>query len=1028
MSPLLALFVLLQQHPISASHYSTPPSGDTTGYWQQRVHYRIVARLDEGRGTLRANALLTYVNNSPDTLREMYVHQHLNAFRPGSRWSQADEREGRVRFQDLADPDFAYERFTAPPTIDNVPVAPEYPGGSDSTVVRFALRRPLPPGDSVFMTFAWEARPSTLPRRQGRRGRSFDFAQWYPRVAVYDRGGWEPNPLVPAGEFYGEFGAYDVTLVVPSDQVIGATGVPIAGDPGWDGARRFGSVRRASNAYGRIGDRAEPEVPEGYKLVRFYADRVHHFAWSASPDYRYEGGVYVRAPRGASTGAVRFPTWDTVAVHVLYRPGDESTWGEGIALQRTVTALRWLERVYGPYGYPQITNLHRIEGGGTEFPMMMMNGSPSQGLILHEGGHIFTHGILANNEWRSGWMDEGLSSYQSAWFNGATPQDRALMGDSAPPLPSRPAGYAGLAVRPDPALGARTAQQNLVHIGRAEPIGTAAHEFNEFAIYNAMIYGRAEIMYGALREVLGDSTFAEFLREYYRRWAFRHVDEMAMRRTAEVTGRRESLGWFFEQWIRRVGTVDYGLADVRFTRTDDGSWETRVRLDQRGQYLHPMPLGILTADGWEITRLDAGADSAYLARSATRPLGVRLDPYLTTFDWDRRNDTLPGAFGVPGRRQLALDWPFLDQSAGDRQLALVRPWAMYSAPGGVALGFRIRSSYQGWIDRINSGFAISAGAGGEDTELANAGRWRNLWFTWENPTLGGPSPLVGARMGAWYVDDAIRLDLAKSWDVSRFTVGPQRTRTLALTAIAPNGLAYLDPAKWETVGTYELSIADVSLGAPDDSLPVTVQVGAGVATPPGVSLASMDPYVRLASEVAAATSLGGGWELGARAFIGYSSDDTPLQRKFRLSSLDAVETFANHFLRSRGSPLAQPSVHYTPFGGGGFRGYDPRVTASEIVAANVELIRPIVTFGSGSRILGLAGHVFGHFGTAKLTGEDDTRTLGGAGVGVAFTGWLYDWPFRIRVDAPVYLTDPELSIAGESVSRKTGWRWTFSFE
>ena len=83
--------------------------------------------------------------------------------------------------------------------------------------------------------------------------------------------------------------------------------------------------------------------------------------------------------------------------------------------QCTIAALQWLEYVFGPYAYPQMTNLHRIEGGGTEFPMMMMNGSASQGLILHEGGHIFAHGILANNEWRSGWLDEGLTSYVSSW-------------------------------------------------------------------------------------------------------------------------------------------------------------------------------------------------------------------------------------------------------------------------------------------------------------------------------------------------------------------------------------------------------------------------------------------------------------------------------------------------------------------------------------------------------------------------------------------------------------------------------------
>src|SRR5215218_9176679 len=129
--------------------YSTPESQDTAGYWQQRADYRVVARLDERRGVLVAEATLTYRNNSPDTLREMYVRQHLNAFRPGSQWSRRDEREGRERFQRLRDPDYAYERFTAAPTVDGVSVTPDYPGAPDSTVARFRLPRPLAPGDSA---------------------------------------------------------------------------------------------------------------------------------------------------------------------------------------------------------------------------------------------------------------------------------------------------------------------------------------------------------------------------------------------------------------------------------------------------------------------------------------------------------------------------------------------------------------------------------------------------------------------------------------------------------------------------------------------------------------------------------------------------------------------------------------------------------------------------------------------------------------------------------------------------------------
>src|SRR6478672_7356850 len=264
----LFTFSLLQQAAFQGA--TTPPSGDTIGYWQQGTHYRIVATLDEEQSRLRAEGVLTYVNHSPDTLREMYFHQYLNAFRPGSKWSERDAKENRVRFQELAEPNYGYERFREAPVVGGVPVIIDYPGAPDSTVVHFKLPKGLAPGDSVDIRFVWDARPSTVTRRQGRRGRTFDFAQWYPKVAVYDRAGWEPNALVPAGELYGEYGSYDETLIVRDDQVLASTGVPIAGDPGWARASRNGPPRTAFDAYGRSPDDALA-APAGFRAVRFVA-------------------------------------------------------------------------------------------------------------------------------------------------------------------------------------------------------------------------------------------------------------------------------------------------------------------------------------------------------------------------------------------------------------------------------------------------------------------------------------------------------------------------------------------------------------------------------------------------------------------------------------------------------------------------------------------------------------------------------------------------------------------------------------
>jgi hypothetical protein len=599
---------------------SSPINGDTVGYWQQRANYDIIARLDEVRQVLVATGTLRYTNRSPDVLTELYVHQHLNAFRPFSKWSDTDEKEGRTRFQNLEDPAFGFERFTSAPTVDGVPVIVDYPGAPDSTVARFALPKPLKPGQTITVAFAWEARPSTTPRRQGRRSRHYDFAQWYPKVAVYDRGGWQPNALVPAGELYGEFGDFRVALILANDQVVSATGVPVVGDPGWARVARNGSVPNLQrNAYGTAGINPTGAVApaDGMRVVVFEARDVHHFVWSTDPYYRYEGGSYVR---GATRPISGLKMWDTVAVHVLYRPGDDSTWGRGVVVQRTVDAIRWLEQVYGPYAYPQMSAAHRIDGGGTEFPMVMHNGSDSFELILHEAGHIFTYGILANNEWRSGWMDEGLTSYQTSWRLGETPQEVAA---------------ARLAAGPrwmTPPLSAEDLAKRVRYISSAEPVGTNAEIFRNFNIYNAMVYSRAEQMYSALRDVVGDAAFRRIWTEYYSRWALKHVDRVAMQTAAERASGL-SLGWFFTQWLDVAGEVQYRLQDVAVSQRKANEWVTSARLVRVGVYRHPMPVGVRTATGWVFVRGDAAKDDQRVSIvTGEKPDLVRLDPLGLTDD------------------------------------------------------------------------------------------------------------------------------------------------------------------------------------------------------------------------------------------------------------------------------------------------------------------------------------------------------------------------------------------------------------
>ena len=608
--------------------HAAPPApvslGDTGGYWQQDVRYTLRAALDEPSGVLVAAGRLVYRNNSPDTLRAFYLHLYLNAFRPGSRWSESERREGIHRFGDLPDPYNAYERL-GQVRADGVPVRPTYPFAPDSTIAGFPLPRPLAPGDSLLVDLEWRSRPSMIPRRQGRAGRRFDFAQWYPKVVVYDRFGWEVHPLYLAGEFYGEFATYDVALDLPADQVVAATGVPVEGDPGWSAARATPEtpVTLQADWYGRVPDAnglaAWGPPQAGRKRVRFYAERVHDFAWSLNPEYVYEEGRYG-------------PT----VLRTLYLPQDRATWGHGLVIERMGRLLAWMDTIFGAYPWPQFSALHRIEGGGTEFPMVVMNGGPSEGLIFHEGGHQYLYGILANNEWKDGWLDEGFTSFQSGWhFERQRPE--------APPD-----------------LGRQMAILGMDLDGWSEPLATPAERFADFGVYNQMAYAKGALFFQMLRYVVGEDAFRRGLRAYYAEWKLKHVSEDALRHAMEDAAHQD-LGWFFGEWLHATPLVDYALRDVRRERTPDG-WLTRITIQRLGDGVMPVDIAVPAGDTTLVVRAEGMAKRETVeVRTRERPGRVELDPARRTMDWNYLNNRegprrLFGGVTATGRMQHRFGW------------------------------------------------------------------------------------------------------------------------------------------------------------------------------------------------------------------------------------------------------------------------------------------------------------------------------------------------------------------------------------
>jgi hypothetical protein len=337
--------------------------------------------------------------------------------------------------------------------------------------------------------------------------------------------------------------------------------------------------------------------------VRFFADSVHHFAWSTDPRYIHD--FVVRTVIDESTGLYSAP-----GIHVLYLPGD-TAWDERVAARRTWDALTWLESIFGPYPWPQLTNVHRLEGGGTEFPMLIMNGSASEGLIMHETAHQYAHGIFANNEIREGWMDEGFASFLTNWWWES---------------------------KGDTAIWQRMMQavERTERAGSTEPVGLPGPAFSSPAVYGAMTYSKGAAVFYMLREHLGEATFRQVLRTFYERHRLRHVTGADFQQVAEDVSRQD-LDWFFGQWIQRADKLDYGVASA-VTRQDGGRWRTTVEVVRTGEAWMPVALRV----GGTTRTLDSRErrQTVEIVTDA-RPSEAVLDPGWAMIDVDRSNNRAP---------------------------------------------------------------------------------------------------------------------------------------------------------------------------------------------------------------------------------------------------------------------------------------------------------------------------------------------------------------------------------------------------
>ncbi len=541
-------------------------------YWQQRVHYKIQVELDDEQHRLLGSMTLIYHNNSPHTLDTLYFHVYPNAFRDNtSAYAREQMEAGNLDYL-FADKDERGALYGLAFEVNGEPVPWEITDAPD--IVRVPLPEPLKPGDSVTISTPFEVKIPYAFSRLGRDGHSYAITQWYPRIAVFDHEGWHLLPYRDIGEYYGEFGTYEVEIVVPSNYVVLATGVlKTQSEIQWLNERvnwtneTIKKLKELAKKDGTKHDKfidslmTTPPSSKTKKRLRWVAHNVHDFAWFA--DKRW----FVQKSQ------VTLPTGKIIDTWTAFLPESYKSWDSAVLY--IDSSLYYFSLWIGEYAWPQATAVEGPlkAGGGMEYPMItilspgLSNRKIVERVIAHEIGHNWFMGMFGINERIYPWMDEGINSYYEWRYMEArhgyhrTPVinrifDVYVRSDEAnAKLPMSPKNNrANVSVHYPSALTAGISSELLRSFGLDQPLNLRAEKYSEIN-YGAMIYMRVPLWMQALEGTIGRKRLDRAMQTFYKDWHLKHPDDSAIISSFQKAGVEAS--WFFDYVLKTERLPDW---------------------------------------------------------------------------------------------------------------------------------------------------------------------------------------------------------------------------------------------------------------------------------------------------------------------------------------------------------------------------------------------------------------------------------------------------------------------------------------
>jgi hypothetical protein len=636
-------------------------------YFQQEVNHIITVKLDDKKNELQCFESVEYINNSPDSLDFLYFHLWPNAYSDNNTELAKEifRRKGKGKlFNDpelrgyIDSLDFKTESHHIHWTL--------LPGFPD--ICKLLLEKPLKPGDTVIITTPFHVKiPKGTTSRLGHIGESFQISQWYPKPAVYDRTGWHQMPYLDEGEFFSEFGSYDVSITLPANYIVGATGNlqneeekadldKLSSDTSWMEKTKFDGKKF-------------PPSADQLKTLRYKENQVHDFAWFADKRFHVLKGK-VRLPESGK----EITTW------AMFTDQEAQLWKSSITYINN--AILYFSEWNGDYPYDSFTAVQSVlnTGAGMEYPGLTILGIVKSAyfldeVIAHELSHCWFYSALGSDERRFPYMDESIASEYESRYTEVRYPDKKLW----------EVGFKNLKLAKFFRIENMPVQriQELAWLIPArqnteQPANLASYEYT-YDNYSNILYYKTSQGFNYLREYLGDSLFDSIMHDYYRTWKNKHPMPEDLKAIFE-SGTTKDLAWFFDDFLGTTKRLDYKIIRLE---------NKKLLIENRGELNAPFLISGMTGDSvrsviWE----DGFEGRKWIETEPEKYSEIKIDPLHKMTELYRLNNNIRTTGIFPRRDPFRLQFLYTVEDPDGRSLQYVPAFDWNSVDGflvGVAL-------------------------------------------------------------------------------------------------------------------------------------------------------------------------------------------------------------------------------------------------------------------------------------------------------------------------------------------------------